>query len=108
MPEHLNVVPEEYRRAAMTHRETAEQLSAVPHMHDDLLVSLESLGPVFSEFKEAGRELLEQRRICYEQQALAHQELANRLEYAATLWENQDADAARKLAGLPVQNVGDA
>lgn len=108
MSEHLNVAPDEYRRAAMQHRETAEQLKALPNMHNDLLLSLDSLGPIFSEFKDAGRELLEQRRICYQEQAAAHEDLADKLEHAAAMWESQDADAARELGSVQPGNGGGA
>ena len=100
MAERLNVVPYELRQAAAEHRGTAEYLAAVPVGHADIMATLESLGPIFAEFREAGRELLEQRRICYEQQAVAHQELADRLRDAAGAWEHHDADAARRLGDV--------
>ena len=59
MAERLNVVPDELRQAAGEHRDTAEHLAAVPSGHADLLATLESLGPIFAEFREAGREEVE-------------------------------------------------
>ena len=100
MAEHLNVVPEELRRAAGEHRQTAEILGAVPAGHADVMSSLESLGPIFAEFREAGRELLDQRRICYEQQAAAHAEMADRLCHAADAWEAQDTEGAQRLRNV--------
>ena len=100
MTEHLNVVPDELRQAAREHRQTAEQLGAVPAGQAGVLASLDSLGPVFAEFRDAGRELLDQRRICYEQQAAAHTEMADRLSHAAAVWENQDAEAAQRLRSV--------
>jgi len=100
MAERLNVVPDELRQAAGGHRDTAEYLAAVPSGHADIMESLESLGPIFAEFREAGRELLDQRRVCYEQQAAAHAELADRLLDAAGVWERHEADAARQLRGV--------
>jgi hypothetical protein len=97
MAERLNVVPEELRQAAGEHRDTADYLARVPSGHADIMATLESLGPIFAELREAGRELLDQRRICYEQQAAAHAELADRLLDAAGAWERHDADAARQL-----------
>jgi len=61
------------------------------------MASLESLGPIFSELREAGRDLLDQRRACYQQQAEAHAELAANLRQAADTWEQQDTDAAAQL-----------
>jgi hypothetical protein len=100
MAERLNVVPGELRQAAREHRQTAERLAAVPSRHAEVMESLQSLGPIFAEFREAGAELLDQRRACYEQQAAAHAELADRLSLAADTWETQDGDAADRLRAL--------
>jgi len=97
MAERIHVVPDELREAARNHQETADHLNTAPSVHDDIMASLDSLGPIFSEFRDAGRELLDQRRACYQQQALAHMELADNLHRAADIWEHQDADAARAL-----------
>lgn len=97
MAERLNVVPDDLRRAAAEHRRIAEQLDNVPAAHPEMMASLESLGPIFAELREAGRELLEQRRACYEQQAAAHAELADKLSHAAQAWEQQDDAAAGEL-----------
>ena len=100
MAEHLNVVPGELRRAAREHRRTAEHLAAVPAAQADVQASLESLGPIFAEFRAAGAQLLDQRRICYEQQSAAHARLADRLNQAADAWEVQDAEGAAELGNL--------
>ncbi len=100
MAEHLNVVPEDLRRAAREHRQTAETLGAVPAGHADVMASLDSLGPIFAEFRSAGAELLDQRRSCYQQQAAAHAEMADRLNQAAAAWETQDAEAAQRLRNV--------
>jgi len=100
MAEHLNVVPAQLRQAAGEHRETADQLAAVPSRQADIMSTLESLGPIFAEFRDAGKELLDQRRVCYEQQAAAHTELADRLGSAADFWEQHDEDAARQLRDI--------
>jgi uncharacterized protein YukE len=97
MAERIHVVPDELRQAARHHQETAEQLRAVPSDHHDIMASLESLGPIFSELRDAGRDLLDQRRACYERQADAHTELSDNLRHAADTWEQQDTDAAARL-----------
>lgn len=96
MAERIHVAPDELRQAAGYHEDTAEQLSTAPTSHDDVLASLESLGPVFAELRDAGRELLEQRRSCYEQQAAAHAELAANLRRTADVWEHHESAAAAK------------
>lgn len=100
MAERIHVVPDELRRAARDHQDTAEQLSTVPSRHADILASLDSLGPIFGELRDAGRELLDQRRLCYEQQAAAHAELATNLHHAADVWEHQDSAAAAELGRI--------
>lgn len=100
MADRLNVVPEDLRRAALEHYATADRLRSVPAGHADIMASLESLGPVFAELRDAGRDLLEQRRVCYERQAAAHAELAERLDVAADAWEQQDTEAAHRLRGI--------
>lgn len=100
MAEHLDVDPEQLRRAARHHRDTAEQLRAVPAGNADMMATLTSLGPVFADLREAGRELLDQRRSCYERQAAAHDDLAAQLDHAAAAWELQDTDAAQQLRSL--------
>ncbi len=100
MAEHLNVVPAQLRQAAGEHRDTADHLATVPGRQADVRSTLESLGPIFAEFRDAGRELLDQRKVCYEQQAAAHAELAHRLDRAADLWEQHDEDAARQLRDI--------
>lgn len=97
MAERIHVVPDELRRAARHHQDTAEQLSQAHASHADILASLESLGPIFAELRAAGRELLDQRRTCYQQQSEAHAELADTLRYAADTWELQDSAGAAAL-----------
>lgn len=100
MAERITVAPDELRRAAGEHRDAAERLSAVGSGNDEIMATLDSLGPVFGDLREAGRILLDERRACYQQQAAAHTELAERLNAAADGWEQQDSDAARSLGAL--------
>ena len=100
MAEMINVNTAELRHAARRHRRTAEELSDVPSTHDQIMASLESLGPVFTELRDAGRELLEQRRACYLQQAAAHAHLAGTLLRAADAWELHESTASLRMQGL--------
>lgn len=100
MAEHLNVVPDQLRRAAVEHRQTAETLGTVGVGNAEVMASLESLGPIFAEFRDAGRELLDQRRLCYEEQASAHAEMADRLDRAADTWQHQDAEGAQRMRAV--------
>lgn len=100
MADSIHVVPAHLRQAAARHQETSEYLRTVPSSHEAIQDSLDSLGPVFSELRDAGRELLELRRQCYEQQAADHADLADKLAASATIWEEHEQDAARNLGGI--------
>jgi hypothetical protein len=100
MAERLNVSPEELREAARAHREIADNLRTAGSHGAAVMATLESLGPVFAELRDAGRDLLVQRRACYEQQALAHADLADQLSHAADVWVQHAADAAGDLCAV--------
>ena len=100
MADRLNVVPADLHGAAREHRQTADHLAAAPLGNAEVMASLESLGPIFAELRDAGRELLGERRVCYEQQAAAHVDLADRLNRVADGWEQHDAGAADRLGAV--------
>lgn len=100
MPDRIHVVPAHLREAAAHHQQTSEQLRVLPASHAAIQASLDSLGPIYSELREAGRELLELRRECYEQQADDHADIAQNLHTSAALWEQHEQEAAGKLGGI--------
>jgi RNase adaptor protein for sRNA GlmZ degradation len=100
MADQVRVVPESLRAAAGHHQEVSDYLRNIPSSHGAIQESLDSLGPIFSELREAGRELLEHRRRCYEQQADDHAELAHNLRASADMWEQHEHEAARKLGSI--------
>ncbi|MGB8390042.1 ESX-1 secretion-associated protein [Mycobacterium sp.] len=100
MADSIRVVPAHLREAAAHHQETSDYLRTVSSSHAAIQESLDSLGPVFSELRDAGRELLELRRQCYEQQADDHADLADKLNTSATMWEQHEQDAARNFGGI--------
>jgi hypothetical protein len=97
MADRIHVVPANLREAAGHHQETSDYLRTVQSSHPAIQESLDSLGPIFGELREAGRELLEQRRLCYEQQADSHADVANKLTKSAAMWEQHESDAAREI-----------
>src|ERR1700727_1994024 len=97
MVDRIHVVPAHWREAAGHHQETSEYLRTLPSSHAAIQQSLDSLGPIFGELREARRELLEQRRLCYEQQAGNHADLADNLTKSAGVSEQHEAEAAEKL-----------
>ncbi|HEY9304608.1 MAG TPA: ESX-1 secretion-associated protein [Mycobacterium sp.] len=97
MADRIRVVPDNLRQAASHHQETSDYLRTLPSSHQAIQESLDSLGPIFSELREAGRELLEQRRLCYEQQADSHSQMADSLTKSASMWETQEAESAQEI-----------
>lgn len=100
MADRIHVVPDNLRRAAGHHQETSEYLRTLPTSHQAIQESLDSLGPIFAELREAGRELLEQRRMCYEQQADSHAEIAENLTKSASMFEEQEAQNTQRLKSI--------
>ncbi|OBH04505.1 MULTISPECIES: ESX-1 secretion-associated protein [unclassified Mycobacterium] len=100
MADPIRVVPAHLREAAAHHQETADYLRTVPASHAAIQESLDSLGPIFSELRDAGRELLELRRQCYERQADEHADMADKLSASAAMWEEHEQDAARNFGGI--------
>jgi hypothetical protein len=100
MTERTHVVPENLRDAAAHHQQASEYLRTVPSSHAAIEESLESLGPIFSGLAQAGTELLEQRRQCYQRQADAHAELAENLLASVRMWQQQQQDAGDQFDGI--------
>jgi hypothetical protein len=100
MADQIHVVPAQLREAAAQHQQISDYLRTVPSTHPAIQESLDSLGPIFSELREAGRELLELRRQCYEQQADDHADLARNLRIGAAAWDQHEHEAARNLGGV--------
>ena len=100
MTERINMSLEELRQVACAHRDTAAGLRTAGSDDAAIMATLESLGPVFADLRDAGRDLLMQRRACYEQQALAHADLADQLSRAADVWGHHEADAAGDLRAV--------
>lgn len=100
MADRIHVVPAHLREAAARHEQTAGQLRSIPTTHAAIQESLDSLGPVFGDLREAGRVLLEARRRCYEQQADDHADLAQNLVTSAATWEQREQESAAKLRDI--------
>lgn len=100
MADMIRVDPGQLRDAATHHGEAADYLRTVPSTHDAIQESLDSLGPIFGELREAARDLLEQRRLCYEQQANDHAAMADNLKRSAEYWEQHEIDTAAAMRGV--------
>jgi hypothetical protein len=100
MADRIHVVPAHLRQAAGHHEQTSDYLRTVPSSHAAIQDSLDSLGPIFGELREAGRELLELRRQCYEQQADNHANMAQDLRTSAAKWEQHEEQAGREFGSI--------
>lgn len=106
MTERIRVVPANLRQAAEQHRQAADYLATMPSSHGAIQASLDSLGPIYSGLREAGRQLLDERARCYAEQSDDHAEMARNLIATAELWEQHEQDAAAKFRGLVEEQVG--
>ena len=93
MGEYIDIDPAALSRLAKRHGEAAGYLRAVPANHPEIQASVDSLGPIFAEFSDAARDLLEQRRRCYQVQADEHELLAEHLGATAALWRDHEQTA---------------
>lgn len=100
MADRTHVVLANLHDAAAHHQQTSEYLRTIPSTHAAIEETLKSLGPIFGEFAQAGTELLEQRRQCYERQADAHADTADRLLESVHLWEQQQHDTGEQFDGI--------
>jgi hypothetical protein len=100
MADHIRVDLENLRDAATRHAEVSDALRAAHADHAAIQESLDSLGPIFGELREAGRDLLDERRRCYEKQAEEHSAMADSLSAAALHWENHEDERAAAMRAL--------
>ncbi len=107
MADMIRVDPDALRAAAAKHAEAAEYLRGVPGRNAAIQESLDSLGPIFGELREAGRALLEERRACYDRQADDHDLLAENLTTSAGRWEQHEEQRAEQFRALDGDLPGD-
>lgn len=100
MADIIDVDPDHLRAAATRHNDTADELRAIPRTHEAIQASLDSLGPIFADLREAGRSLLEQRELCYRRQAEDHTHLAEVLSASATALEEEAGIGAAQIRAV--------
>lgn len=100
MPEKIHVNPDVLITAAGNHREVSEYLSTATASHADIEATLNSLGPIYSEFRQAAVSLLDARKNCYDDQADAHAEMSDNLQRAVAMWDEHEDAAANTFRGL--------
>ena len=99
MADSIHVVPAHLREAAAHHQETSDYLRTVPSSHAAIQESLDSLGPIFGELRDADA-------TCSSSGGNATSSKPTttptwrRTNVSATMWEQHDEDAARELGGI--------
>lgn len=100
MSEHIHVNENILMDAALHHQEAADYLASVAASHEAVQATLNSLGPIYSEFRQAAASLLEARKHCYDQQSEEHSAVATNLRRAVQMWTEQEDHAATTFRGL--------
>lgn len=100
MPEKIHVNREVLTNAAANHRETSDYLATVPASHEAIQTTLNSLGPIYGDFRQAAGSLLDARKNCYDNQSSQHSEMSGNLQGAVATWDTHEQDADKAFRGL--------
>lgn len=94
MPENIHVNQDVLTNAAGKHQEASDYLSTVPASHDGIRATLNSLGPIYGDFREAAGSLLDARKNCYDDQSSDHSTVSDNLHRAVATWNKHEDDTA--------------
>ncbi|KAA1430212.1 type VII secretion target [Mycolicibacter arupensis] len=94
MPERIHVNADVLTTAAGNHQAAADYLSTVSASHEAIQATLNSLGPIYDDFRQAASALLEARKNCYDDQASEHSAVSDNLHRAVAMWNTHEDDAA--------------
>jgi len=100
MPQEIRVDQGILTSAAGNHQEASEYLAAVPASHEGIRATLNSLGPIYGDFRRAADSLLDARKDCYDGQASEHSEMSDNLNLAVATWNRHEDDAAKTFRRL--------
>lgn len=98
MSEEIRVLPSNLREASRGHADVEEHLRSVTSNNADILESVRSLGPVFKDFADDLAAKLDERHVCYTDQADEHADLSVGLDRASTKWQEHESVAARGIS----------
>ncbi|OBI04966.1 hypothetical protein AWC18_15745 [Mycolicibacter nonchromogenicus] len=100
MPEKIHVNQDVLTKAAENHQEASDYLSTVPATHEGIQATLNSLGPIYGDFRQAASSLLDARKDCYESQSREHSTVSDNLHRAVAMWDENEDDAANAFGRL--------
>lgn len=95
MPEQIRVNQGVLTNAAGHHQEASDYLATVPASHEGILAALNSLGPIYGDFRRAAGSLLDARKNCYDDQSSEHSEMSDNLNLAVATWNEHENDAVK-------------
>lgn len=94
MPENIHVNQDVLNNAAGNHQQAADYLSTVAASHEGIRATLNSLGPIYGDFRQAAESLLDARKNCYDNQSGEHSTMSDNLRLAVARWNEHEDDAA--------------
>lgn len=86
--------------AAGHHQEAADYLGTVSASHEGIRATLNSLGPIYGDLRDAADALLEARKNCYDAQSSEHSQVADNLNLAVATWNQHEDDAVKTFRHL--------
>ena len=100
MSEKVHVDPGVLADAAGHHREASAYLSTASSCHEDIRAALDSLGPIYGDFRRAAESMLDARQACYDGQSAEHALMSENLKLAAATWTQHEQGAAEAFRNL--------
>ncbi|MEB3033899.1 type VII secretion target [[Mycobacterium] nativiensis] len=100
MPQEIRVNQDVLTNAAGNHQEASDYLATVSASHEDLRATLNSLGPIYGDFRRAADSLLDARKSCYDDQSSEHSQVSDNLNLAVATWNRHEDDAAKTFRHL--------
>ena len=87
------------REAGNRHNEMRDYLAAIPNNHEEILAWAQSLGPVYAEFAEELKTMLDDRAGFYADAAATEDQLGTGLHKSAAMFEAHEDHASSQIAG---------
>jgi len=87
------------REAGNAHNEMSDYLATIPGNHDEIFAWAQSLGPVYAEFTEELRNMLDDRKRFYDDAAATEGALGTGLHKTAALFEAHEHRTSGQIAG---------
>ncbi|WP_046315031.1 type VII secretion target [Mycobacterium sp. UM_Kg1] len=100
MAENIHVNRDVLINAAGNHQEASDYLATVAASHERIQATLNSLGPIYGDFREVAESLLEARANCYAEQSREHSAVSANLHRAVAMWNEHEDQAASAFGRL--------